>query len=320
MPVAPHLRVPALVVVALAALALPATATAAKAGSPKLPAKFQQRYHVKSAVADPDKDGLTNYTEYRAHTNPKKADSDRDGADDGAEDRDGDKLDNATEQRAGTNPAKRDSDGDGRADAREDADRDGLRNLAEQQTANDPDNPDSDDDGTRDGRENAGQVVSFEDGELALRLAATGKTVTATVDDETAVECNATDDYELDYDDSAAGDDAPADDAPADDATADEAASDDAPAEAAREDQGDGAASASVRLLSGYDGLVRAADDGTDPTAADEPEDAGDDTGDEDLCAGEVLTAGAWVHEAELSTGDDGSSLFDVVALVDDRS
>src|SRR3954469_11997464 len=177
-------RLPALCAVAIAALAIPVTASAKKSASPKLPAKFQKRYHVKSATADPDKDGLTNFTEYRSHTSPKKADSDKDGKPDGSEDRDKDKLDNATEQRAGTNPDKKDTDRDGKSDAREDADHDGLDNLAEQNTANDPGDPDSDDDGIKDGNENAGQVVSFgEDGVLSLRLASTGKVVSATVDE-----------------------------------------------------------------------------------------------------------------------------------------
>ena len=61
---------------------------------------------------------------------------------------------------------------------------------------------------------------------------------------------------------------------------------------------------------------VRAAD-----TAADGPSDdadAGDDGDTGNPCVDDTLAPGAWVHEAELSTDDDGTALFDAVALVDD--
>jgi hypothetical protein len=289
-------RLSALCAIAVAALALPATASAKKSSS-KLPAKFQKRYHVKSAVADPDRDGLTNLTEYRAHTSPKKADSDRDGRQDGAEDRDGDKLDNATEQRAGTNPSKRDTNHNGRPDAREDADHDGLRNLAEQRTANDPRNADTDDDGIRDGRENAGQVVSFAGGVLALRLASTGKVVSGTIANASSVACDGTAGYKAAYGagtaQDLADDDAFADD---EDFGDDEDLDEDGDASASSDDSGEDDAEASTASL-------RAAGDET--------------TG--DPCFDEVLAPGAWVHEAELAAGDDGAaSVFDTVALVDD--
>jgi hypothetical protein len=291
-------RLPALCAIAVAALALPATASAKKSSSPKLPAKFQKRYHVKSAVADPDRDGLTNLTEYRAHTSPKKPDSDRDGTKDGSEDRDGDKLDNATEQRAGTNPNKRDSNHNGRPDGREDSDRDGLRNLAEQRTANDPGNADSDDDGIKDGRENAGQVVSFAGGVLGLRLASTGTVVTGNVGDATNVACNGTAGYKAAYgggtpedlaDDDASDDQ---DDFGDDDEAFDES-DDDA---SASSNNGDDEATASAAAT-----LRAAGDEGTG-----------------NPCIDDVLAPGAWVHEAELTTDDAGASVFDTVALVDD--
>jgi hypothetical protein len=288
-------RLSVLCAIAVTALALPATASAKKSASPKLPAKFQKRYHVKSAVADPDRDGLTNLTEYRAHTSPKKADSDRDGRKDGSEDRDGDKLDNATEQRAGTNPSKRDSNHNGRPDAREDSDRDGLRNLAEQRTANDPRNADSDGDGIKDGGENAGQVVSFTGGALALRLASTGKVVTGNVGDATNVACNGTAGYKAAYGGGTAQDLADDDDAFDDDEDFgdDEGFDEEDDASASSDDSGDEeAAAASLRA---------AGDEGTG-----------------DPCVDEVLAPGAWVHEAELSTDDAGASVFDAVALVDD--
>jgi hypothetical protein len=286
-------RLSTLCAIAVAALALPATASAKKSSSPKLPAKFQKRYHVKSAVADPDRDGLSNLTEYRAHTSPKKADTDRDGTEDGSEDRDGDKLDNATEQRAGTNPNKRDSNHDGTPDAREDADRDGLRNLAEQRTANDPRNADSDGDGISDGREYAGQVVSFADGVLALRLASTGKVVTGKVGDATNVACNGTADYKAAYGGDGAQDLADDDDAFDDEDFGDDDAFDESDdASASSDDSGEDDATASLRA---------AGDEGTG-----------------NPCFDEVLAPGAWVHEAELAVGDDGASVFDAVALVDD--
>jgi hypothetical protein len=294
-------RLPALCAIAVAALALPATASAAKS-SPKLPAKFQKRYHVKSAVADPDRDGLTNLTEYRAHTSPKKADSDRDGRRDGAEDRDRDKLDNATEQRAGTNPDMRDSNRNGRPDAREDADRDGLRNLAEQRTANDPRNADSDGDGIRDGRENAGQVVSLTGGALALRLAATGKVVTGAVGGATDVACNGTSGYTSAYGGGGAVPDPAGEDE--DDGLEDE------------EDFGDDEGSDSGE----EDDASTSSDDGgdeADASTASLRAAGGEPTG--DPCLDEVLAPGAWVHEAELSADEAGASVFETIALVDDK-
>ncbi|HEX5924982.1 MAG TPA: hypothetical protein VFY45_14210 [Baekduia sp.] len=288
-------RLSTLCAIAIAALAIPATASAAKS-SPKLPAKFQKRYHVKSAVADPDRDGLTNLTEYRAHTSPKKPDTDRDGTEDGSEDRDGDKLDNATEQRAGTNPSKRDTNHNGRPDGREDADHDGLRNLAEQRTANDPRNADSDGDGIKDGGENAGQVVSFAGGVLALRLASTGKVVTGNVGDATNVACNGTAGYKAAYGGGTAEDLADDDDAFDDEDFGDDDAFDEeGDASASSDDSGDDEATASTAALRA------AGDEGTG-----------------DPCIDDVLAPGAWVHEAELAAGDDGTSVFDTVALVDD--
>ncbi len=192
----------------LAAAALPAAATAApattaaakptatssgKAALRLMPADWRKRYAVTSAAADPDRDGLTNLTEFRARTNPRRADTD------------GDRL----------------------RDDREDADRDGLTNLMEQRTANDPRDRDSDDDGVRDGAEGAGQIVAFDEDTftLTLRLAATGRTVRGVLDcgqldDESADDDSlddGTDDDVVEED----GDDPDAEDAP-DDETDDE--------------------------------------------------------------------------------------------------
>src|SRR4051794_7370579 len=181
------LRVPLGLIVAAALLFAPAAAHAKNGHD--LPGKFQHRYHVRSAAGDPDGDGLSNWGEFRSHTNPKRPDSDRDGTDDAAEDFDRDGLDNGTELAIGTDPGRRDSDGDGRPDGREDADGDGLPNAAEAQAGDDPADPDTDGDGVADGKENAGRVLAWDPdtGVLTIRLFATGKAVSGTVDDATDV-------------------------------------------------------------------------------------------------------------------------------------
>ena len=278
-------------VLAGAALALPTTAPAKPIRDPHaLPAAWKHRFHVSSAASDPDGDGLSNWSEFRAHTNPKRADTDRDGADDGSEDFDRDGVDNVDEQRSGTDPARRDSDGDGRPDGAEDADGDGLPNAAEQQTGNDPSDPDSDGDGIPDGKENAGRVAAWDPdtGLLTIRLAS-GKAVTGTVDDSTDVTCDPTDAYGKGYDDD-----------PGFDADGAVPAADAAPLRSA-----DGVADPS------------SADPSADDTSADDPSAGDDSVTFDDACFNDVLAPGAWVHEAAL-TGDGGGALFDSVALVDD--
>ncbi|HEY4095449.1 MAG TPA: hypothetical protein VGM33_08070, partial [Baekduia sp.] len=263
----------------------------------------------------------------------KRADSDHDGTKDGAEDYDGDKLTNLTEQRAGTNAGKRDSDGDGIADGREDSDHDGLKNLAEQQTGNDPGARDSDGDGTLDGSENAGRIVSYSGGALTLLLSSTGKTVTAPVTGGTDVECNMVSDYtavapvdpgtaddDSDYDD----DDGPSLDD--DDPSYDDDAGDDDAGDDTSDDSGDDDPTADASRVTAH-----AADDGDADLADDSSDDTGDDDGSaddadapdvpdtSDPCVAQGLVAGAWVHESEISAGDDGDpAAFDEVALVAD--
>ncbi|MEI6516379.1 MAG: binary toxin-like calcium binding domain-containing protein, partial [bacterium] len=108
---------------------------------------------------DADGDGVPNYAEYLAGTNPTNNDS---GAD-----ADGDGLTNLQEYQHGTNPNAADSDHDGLPDAWEvahgldpilndataDADEDGLTNLQEYQLGTNPQVADTDGDGMPDGWE-----------------------------------------------------------------------------------------------------------------------------------------------------------------------
>ena len=130
----------ALVVSAAALTASPAVAS----DHDRMPDKWEKRHHLNVKVDDSrrdrDRDGLTNYGEYRAKTNPRKKDSDR----------------------------------DGRRDSREDYDRDKLRNAVEIRTGFDPRDKDSDDDGVRDGRENAGRIVKLSGNSVTIKLAVGG--------------------------------------------------------------------------------------------------------------------------------------------------
>ena len=65
---------------------------------------------------DPDGDGLTNWTEYLANSNPLEKDGDGDGRTDADMDYDGDGLFNSVEQALGTLPNMVDTDDDGQSD------------------------------------------------------------------------------------------------------------------------------------------------------------------------------------------------------------
>ena len=70
-----------------------------------------------AVTADADRDGLANWFETaRSLTNPRRADTDRDGLWDGRENPDRDGLTNRAEQNLGTHPRRADSDGDGFTD------------------------------------------------------------------------------------------------------------------------------------------------------------------------------------------------------------
>ena len=102
--------------------------------------------------ADRDGDGLTNEQEVALGTNPKRADSDRDGLSDGME-----------VHETGTNPRDIDSDDDGLSDRQEaslgtegvdaDSDDDGVDDGEEIEDGTDPTDPDTDEDGVPDGED-----------------------------------------------------------------------------------------------------------------------------------------------------------------------
>jgi hypothetical protein len=76
--------------IAVVALAIvPASAMAKDRNHDKIPDKWEKRHHLSlhhdQARRDQDKDGLRNLAEYRAGTDPRDADSDNDGIEDGDE-------------------------------------------------------------------------------------------------------------------------------------------------------------------------------------------------------------------------------------------
>ena len=140
--------------VALLAAAPAAGAAATDRDRDLMPDRWEKRHKVRSAKADHDRDGLTNLTEALARTNPRRRDTDRDGLPDGREDTDADGLHNRAEQRSDHHPRRRDSDGDG----------------------------------VPDGKENAGVVTQVAGAVLTVRLFA-GGSLTASLGDDTFLDC-----------------------------------------------------------------------------------------------------------------------------------
>jgi hypothetical protein len=73
--------------------------------------------------------------------------------------------------------------------AKHDQDKDGLNNRGEFRAKTDPRDKDTDNDGITDGNEHAGTIKSFEGGVLTITLAQGGE-LSATVDDQTEIECH----------------------------------------------------------------------------------------------------------------------------------
>jgi hypothetical protein len=281
----------------LIALALPSLAAAKQPDRDRdrMPDRWERKHKLSvkknDAANDPDRDGLRNLAEYRSKTNPRKADSDRDGLLDGHEDRDRDRVDNANEDRERTDPSRKDSDKDGVRDCDEDADRDGLDNEGEDVTGNDPIDPDTDDDGVKDGAEEAGKVESYSEGVLTIRTA-NGDAVRGLVTDETRLECESEDELEA-WDDEFEDEDFL------------------------------GVRSATRGSDDSDDNSGPGKGDEDDPTHDDESkddllEDWDDeewDDEDEESCGAEALVPGVGVHEAKLELTPDGS-IFTKVELV----
>ncbi len=281
----PKLRTTITALAALAVLAVPAAASAKARDRDHdgMPDRWERLHHLSTArndaSRDPDRDGLRNIAEYRAHTDPRDADTDNDGVNDANEDADRDGVDNGNEDREGTNPRSRDSNGNGRPDGQEDRDRDHLANAAEDRTGNDPKDPDTDDDGVKDGAEQAGTIASFDakTGALSITLA-NGTTVSGTVNASTEIKCESEGDHERGHGGHGAS-------------------------------RHDGSGSAEDTPGSGQGSK---GDDDTPGTSGDKPE--SDDDG-EGQCTAADLVAGTAVHQAEIVVTPAGS-IFHEIELV----
>src|SRR4051812_34934696 len=97
------------IALALLAFAVPATAGAKRSHHKShhrvadrnhngMPDRWEHRFRVHKASADPDRDGVANLGEFHNGTNPRDADTDNDGVKDGDDDANHDGIDDADEQ------------------------------------------------------------------------------------------------------------------------------------------------------------------------------------------------------------------------------
>lgn len=350
-----RLRLVLAAIAALGLLVLPAAASAKRHSKVPdrnhngIPDKWEKRFHlpIKSpgvANRDPDSDGLTNRGEFLSSTNPRSADTNRNGVTDANEDPDHDGVRNRNEVRERTHPRKGDTNRNGRKDGREDADRDKLNNMGEDQAGTDPMNPDTDGDGVKDGNEEAGRIVSFDGTTLTIALFG-GSKLTGTVDVDTFIDCGdgtysddstgdgSSDDPSGDdpsgddasgvdpsgddpsgddpSGDDPSGDEPPADEPPADDPSADEPPADGGSLEKARPRRSAHLDAGSVDP--GDDPGVDESDPGVDDGSSDPGTDDGSGGG-AGACSMDSLKVGSVVEEASFTATPEGA-LFDSITL-----
>ena len=146
---------------------VPAQAAAKDSDGDGMPNRWEKAHSLNAnhanASGNPDRDGLTNLTEFQSETDPQDADTDDDGL------TDGDEVDDFE-----TDPTDPDTDDDGVEDGEDDSDDDGVV------------------DGQEDGEDDediAGTISSFDSATGVLTLQSTlGASITGTLTAETELE------------------------------------------------------------------------------------------------------------------------------------
>jgi hypothetical protein len=256
--------------------------------------RWERRHHVRSARADADRDRLTNLAEFRAHTNPRRRDTDRDGVRDAVEDRDRDRLVNALESATGNHPARADTDADGR----------------------------------RDGAEGAGQVVEVEGQTITIALgastafsaevgsplasiASTGRRVTGRAELPHALLCGKAEEWLGPVDRTSDG---------AEDAAQLEA-EDEEQFEDGEETDEEVARAASVDAPAKVEGNPVLSDDELEAIEDREYAEMGHEDDPDahvlsDACPAGTLKPGAWVHEVTVASSEEAGTEFEEIVIV----